>query len=403
MVISEMDSGLVTNKIINITQKNQEKLIEIRRYLHQHPELGFSEFETRKYIKNILIDLGLDVTEIAKTGLVGILKGGENGKTVAIRADMDALPIYELNDVEYKSLYDGRMHACGHDVHMALAIGTAIVLSEIKDYIKGNIKFIFQPAEETTGGAKLMINEGVLDNPKVDYIIGGHVWPSIPAGKIGMKSGPIMGSSDFIEIKVIGKGGHAAKPHNTIDPIIIGCEIINAFQKIISRQIDPAEQVVISMCKFESGSGFNIIPNETVIKGTVRTLNEKIRESMPKKMEDIIEGIVKPYGANYEFKYIKNYPVTNNHENITDYIKKSVEKIMGKENVVNIEKASLTGEDFSYFLREIPGTFIWVGVKNEKNGIVYDLHHPQFDIDEYALSSGVKVYSQAIMDLLHNN
>ena len=379
-------------------------LVKIRRFFHSNPELGFEEEKTSQYIVNLLKSMGIEVREgVAKTGIVGTLYGEKPGKTIALRADMDALPIKELNEIDYKSKIDGKMHGCGHDAHMTFVLGTAMVLSKFKKYIRGNIKFIFQPAEETTGGAKPMINEGALLNPSVDAIVGGHVWPGLNSGEIGIKEGPIMASSDSIEIKIIGKGGHAGKPNKTIDPIIIGSEIVTSLQKIVSRQIDPLESVVISICTFQSGEVFNAIPGEAILKGAVRTLNNEIREQLPSKIEKIIKGITESYGASYEYNYIRKYPVTDNDPLITKKVKKSAIEILGEDKVINIKNPSMGAEDFSYYLMEIPGTFIWIGTYNKEKNIVYDLHHPKFNIDEDIIEKAVSLYTKVILDFLENN
>lgn len=398
----DREDMILTEKIKEIVKNKRKKLLNTRRCFHKYPELSFEEFETSKYIKKILVELGLEVKDgIAKTGVVGVLNGSLPGRTIAIRADMDALPIQELNESSYKSKNQGKMHACGHDAHMTIALGAAMVLTEIKDKIKGNVKFIFQPAEETSGGARPMIEDGVLENPKVDAIIGGHVWPSVMSGSIGIKNGPIMASSDFFDLKIVGKGGHPGNPHSTIDPVIIGSEIVNSFQKIVSRQTDPLEQVVISICLFQSGSNSNIIPNDGILKGTIRTLNDEIRSSLPQRMENIIKGICEPYGAKYEFKYIERYPITYNHSNITDLIKRSALKLIKEECIQEIKRPSMAAEDFSFYLREIPGTFIWIGTRNKEKGKVHGLHHPKFDIDEDILALGASIYAQAAVDFLN--
>lgn len=399
--IAEKEDMVLTKEIKEIAEKKSKKISYIRRHFHKYPELAFEEFETSKYIKKILIELGLEVKDqVAKTGVVGVLYGKKPGKTIAIRADMDALPMQELNEVAYRSTNKGKMHSCGHDAHMAIALGSAMILSEIKDKIKGNVKFIFQPAEETIGGAKPMIDEGVLENPNVDAILGGHVWGAIPLGRIGIKNGPIMASSDFFKLKIIGKGGHAANPHVTIDPVTIGSEVVNAFQKIISRQTDPLEQLVISICSFQSGNTSNIIPCDAILKGTVRTLNDEIRSSLPQRMENIIKGICEPYGAKYEFEYMESYPVTNNDINITELIKASASKIIKNEYIQSIERPSMAAEDFSFYLKEIPGTFIWIGTQNKEKGKIYDIHHPKFDIDEDILTLAASIYAQTTIDFL---
>ena len=377
------------------------ELVNIRRHLHENPELGFEEVATAQYIADYLAGLGLEVTsQVAKTGVVALLRGARPGKTVAIRADMDALPIQELNEVPYKSKHPGKMHACGHDAHVAAAIGAARILWELRDQINGNVKFIFQPAEEAPGGAEPMIAAGVLENPAVDAIIGGHVWGSLESGIIEVMSGPTMASSDIIRLKIIGKGGHAAQPHTTIDPIVIASEIVGALQKIVSRQTDPFEAVVISICSFHAGDVFNVIPHSAYMEGAVRTLNNELRQELPQKIEKIIRGITEPYGATYELDYYLGYPVTVNDPGVTETVRRAAISVLGGDKVRVAARASMGGEDYAYFLNKVPGTYIRIGTRNPEKGICQEMHHPRFDIDEAVLELTPVVYAQAAFDLL---
>lgn len=377
------------------------ELVNIRRHLHENPELGFEEVATAQYIADYLAGLGLEVTrQVAKTGVVALIRGVQPGKTVAIRADMDALPIQELNEVPYKSKHPGKMHACGHDAHVAAAIGAARILWELRDQINGNVKFIFQPAEEAPGGAEPMIAAGVLENPAVDAIIGGHVWGSLESGIIEVMSGPTMASSDIIRLKIIGKGGHAAQPHTTIDPIVIASEIVGALQKIVSRQTDPFEAVVISICSFHAGDVFNVIPHSAYMEGAVRTLNNELRQELPQKIEKIIRGITEPYGATYELDYYLGYPVTVNDPGVTETVRRAAISVLGGDKVRVAARASMGGEDYAYFLNKVPGTYIRIGTRNPEKGICQEMHHPRFDIDEAVLELTPVVYAQAAFDLL---
>ena len=377
------------------------ELVNIRRHLHENPELGFEEVATAQYIADYLAGLGLEVTsQVAKTGVVALLRGARPGKTVAIRADMDALPIQELNEVPYKSKHPGKMHACGHDAHVAAAIGAARILWELRDQINGNVKFIFQPAEEAPGGAEPMIAAGVLENPAVDAIIGGHVWGSLESGIIEVMSGPTMASSDIIRLKIIGKGGHAAQPHTTIDPIVIASEIVGALQKLVSRQTDPFEAVVISICSFHAGDVFNVIPHSAYMEGAVRTLNNELRQELPQKIEKIIRGITEPYGATYELDYYLGYPVTVNDPGVTETVRRAAISVLGGDKVRVAARASMGGEDYAYFLNKVPGTYIRIGTRNPEKGICQEMHHPRFDIDEAVLELTPVVYAQAAFDLL---
>ena len=377
------------------------ELVNIRRHLHENPELGFEEVATAQYIADYLAGLGLEVTrQVAKTGVVALIRGAWPGKTVAIRADMDALPIQELNEVPYKSKNPGKMHACGHDAHVAAAIGAARILWELRDQINGNVKFIFQPAEEAPGGAEPMIAAGVLENPTVDAIIGGHVWGGLESGIIEVMSGPTMASSDIIRLKIIGKGGHAAQPHTTIDPIVIASEIVGALQKLVSRQTDPFESVVISICSFHAGDVFNVIPHSAYLEGAVRTLNNELRQELPQKIEKIIRGITEPYGATYELDYYLGYPVTVNDPGVTETVRRAAISVLGADKVRVAARASMGGEDYAYFLNKVPGTYIRIGTRNPEKGICQEMHHPRFDIDEAVLELTPVVYAQAAFDLL---
>ena len=395
-------SPISANALKTAGQKNLPELSRIRRHFHENPELGFEEFRTSAHIADLMEGLGLEVRRnVAQTGVVALLRGGKPGKTVAIRADIDALPVQELNDVPYKSKTPGKMHACGHDVHITAAIGAAMLLAQHRESLAGNVKFIFQPAEETPGGAEPMIQDGALENPKVDAIVGGHVWGSLDSGVVEVLPGPIMASSDIIRLTIHGKGGHAAQPHTTIDPIVIGSEIVGALQKIVSRQTDPTEAAVISICLFRAGDTFNVIPNSAYLEGTVRTLNNTLRQEISQKIESVIRGITEPYGATYELDYTFSYPVTVNDPGITESVRQSAAKILGAENVRTAARASMGAEDFAYFLLAVPGTYIRVGVRNAAKGITHDMHHPQFDVDEDVLASLPVIYAQAALDLLN--
>ncbi len=310
----------------------QEELVKIRREIHANPELGLQEHKTAALVADKLKQLGLEVqTGVGETGVVGILKGTDAGKTLLIRADMDCLAMEELNDVPYKSQIPGQMHACGHDAHTTWVLGSAMILSELRDTFKGTIKFVFQPAEEGQGGAKRMIDDGVLENPKVDAAIGAHVWPSVEAGKIGVKYNSMMAAPDMFHLNIRGKGGHGAEPHNSIDPISIGCQVYSALQTIVSRKINPVDSAVLSVTQFHGGSAHNVIPNEVKLTGTVRTLLPETRENMPKMMEQIIGGIVSANGGTYDLEYIPYYPPVINDTDMTHIVKHSAAEILGEE------------------------------------------------------------------------
>lgn len=394
---------------INIEiEKVKEQLISIRRQIHQNPELSNREFETSKLVAEHLKKLGLKVkTDIAHTGVVGLLKGTQSGPTVALRADMDALPIEELNDIPYKSKRKGVMHACGHDVHTTIGLGTAIILSKIRNKIKGNIKFIFQPAEEGAppgeeGGANLMIKEGVLENPKVSAIFGLHVFPLINVGTIGYKPKAFMAQANRFEIEIIGKKTHGAAPHLGVDPIVIASEVVLAFQTIPSRQIDAREPVVLSIGIIEGGNRFNIIADKVKLIGTVRVFNPKTNQEVRSRMEKIVKGITQSYGAHYTFKYDEGAPPVYNDPDLVKESVSVIKKLIGSRNVILL-KPQMFAEDFSYYALKVPAFFYFLGVRNEAKGIIHMLHTPNFNVDEECIPIGVKLMCHLLLNYLENH
>ncbi len=379
----------------------QDELVRIRREIHSNPELGLEEFKTAALVAGKLEELGMDVkTGVGETGVVGILNGAASGKTLLIRADMDCLAMQELNDVPYKSQVDGQMHACGHDAHTTWVLGAAMILSEMRDHFKGTVKFVFQPAEEGQGGANRMIQDGVLESPKVDAAIGAHVWPIVDAGKIGVKRNSMMAAPDMFHLTIKGQGGHGAEPHNCIDPISIGCQVYSALQTIVSRKINPVDSAVLSITQFNAGSAHNVIPNEVKMSGTVRTLLPETRDNMPKMMEKLISGIVEANGGSYDLEYTPYYPPVINDPEITDLVKHAASEVLGRENVVELPVPTMGGEDFSYFQQKVPGTFFVVGTRNEAAGLTNALHNPYFDIDESILSKASAVLSRCALEYL---
>jgi len=362
----------------------------MRRHLHANPELSYKEFNTAKFVSDQLKSFGLKPTEgVAGTGVVVLVEGKNPQKrTVALRADMDALPIQETSTPPYKSKNPGVMHACGHDVHTASLLGTAKILSELKSQFEGTVKFIFQPGEEKNpGGASMMIKEGVLEGPKPSAIIGQHVMPLIPAGKVGFREGMYMASSDEIYLRVIGKGGHGAAPELTIDPVVISSHIIIALQQIISRNASPKQPTVLTFGKVIADGATNIIPNEVNISGTFRALNEVWREEGLQKIKKMAEGIAESMGGKCEVEISKGYPYLENNPVVTQRIRAAAEEYLGQENVVDIE-LTLGSEDFAYYSHQIPASFYRLGTRNEAKGITSYVHTPTFDIDEDALSIG---------------
>ncbi len=387
--------------ILDLARSKEKEIVDLRRTLHMNPEIAHREFETQKILIEKLESINAEIRKLAGTGIEAIIRGKEIGKTVALRADMDALPINEENDVEYRSKNQGYMHACGHDTHMSMVYGAALVLNDMKDKINGNIKLIFQPAEEegTLGGAKPMIEEGILNN--VDYILGMHVWPELPEGTIGYRAGPFFAAADNIIVEIIGKGGHGAKPDMTVDTIMVSARVIDALQTIASREIDPLEPKVITIGSIHGGTAHNIIPDKVELKGTVRTMNPKTRENMEKTIERIISGITSAHRANYKFTYVYGYPVLVNDKFVTERVKSAIEELIGKENVVEA-KPTMGGEDFAYYLQKVPGTFLVLGVYNEKMGYVHNVHTSRFNVNEKILPFGSAVFVQSALELLKN-
>ena len=394
----------------------EDKLIEWRHDFHQNPELSNREFKTAEKIAKHLKSLGLEVeTNIAKTGVIGILKGNNPGKVVAIRADIDALPVTERNDLPFKSevkttflnTETGVMHACGHDTHISILMATAEVFSKHKDKINGTIKFIFQPAEEgpppgEEGGAKLMIKEGVLDNPKVDAIFGLHINSQTPVGVIKYKTGGIMASVERFVVNVKGKQTHGSQPWSGVDPILISAKIIDGFQTIISREARLTDEAaVITVGKITSGTRFNIIPESAEMIGTVRTLDSEMRLQIMKRMNEMATDIAKAYGGSATIEWQNNTVVTNNDPELTMQILPSIQKVAGEENV-QIMKATTGGEDFSYFQEKVPGVYFFLGGMTPGNTQSFPHHTPDFKIDDSGMLLGVKAFTQITLDYLNN-
>lgn len=375
-------------KLMAEAAKIQPELVTLRRQIHSNPELGFLEWETSKLVKEELSSLNLDVTAgIARTGVSAVLMSREAAKTIALRADMDALPIEEQSDVPYKSRNKGVMHACGHDAHVAILLGTARILTLLRDELRVNVKFIFQPCEETDGGAIPMIEQGVLENPRVDGIFGLHVNPYMPAGFVGLKEGVLMAAADRITIEIKGKGGHGAAPHQAVDPIVIAAHVTLALQNIVSRQMDPVEPVVVSVCSINGGHSHNVIPDKVVLIGTVRTIDPNIQKKMPDKIRDIVRGITSAFGADFSFDYQYGYPALANNTKMVEILRQAGHEAVGRQHTLNIAAPSMGAEDFACFSSKVPGAYFFLGARPQ-NGEVYPWHNPRFDIDESVLSIG---------------
>ncbi len=392
-------------KIKELAKKYHSDIVGCRRHIHANPELSFHEFNTQKFVEQKLAEYGVtSVKRMANTGVVALIEGKNPSKKVtALRADMDALPITETNNVDYKSLNPGVMHACGHDVHTSSLLGVARILNELKSEFEGTVKLIFQPGEEKLpGGASIMIKEGVLENPKPASVIGQHVMPQIEAGKVGFRKGLYMASTDEIYVKVKGKGGHGAMPHLTIDPVLITSHMIVALQQIVSRRAKPSLPSVLSFGKVIANGATNVIPDEVYLEGTFRTLNEEWRDEAHRLMKKMAESIAEGMGGKCEFEIRRGYPFLINDDATTDRARKAAEEYVGKQNVEDLE-IWMAAEDFSFFTQQAPACFYRLGVRNEKQGIVSPVHTSTFNIDESALETGMGLMAYMAVRELGNS
>lgn len=384
--------------ILNTAKDIQNYLQTVRRELHKNAEISRQEKKTAEIIINELKKIGtFEIkTNIAGYGIIADLKGAKPGKIIALRADMDALQMHEDVDVPWKSLDENVMHACGHDNHMTMVLGAAYLLSKMKDDLCGNVRFIFQPAEELSphGGAKGMIAEGALDG--VDAVFAMHVWPDLELGKIGIKQGPMMAASDHFRISLKGKPSHAAKPNEGIDAVVAGAEVINSIQTIVSRNADPTKPIVITVGKMNAGTRYNIIAGECELEGTCRTFNPEIRDLAEKRLGEVVEGVSKTTGCTGTLNYERGYMAVNNDAKMTEYMKQEIVKLFGDEAVVEVE-AAMTAEDFSFYLDKKPGGFAWIGTtaKDEK---IWPLHNSHYNPNEDVLWRGVALLTQLVID-----
>lgn len=379
----------------------KDTIINWRRDFHMNPELGYEEKRTSSIIKEFLNKNNIEYTETAVTGICAIIKG-KGEKTIGIRADMDALPLQDNKNCSYASKVTGKMHACGHDAHTAILLGTALVLNNMKDTLNGNIKLFFEPAEETTGGAKVMISEGVLQNPNVDAVIGLHVDENINCGKVGIKKGVVNAASNPFTIKIKGKGGHGANPHTTIDPIFISSSVIVNLQSIISRELAPQHPAVLTIGSINGGTAQNIIPEEVTISGIIRTMTSEDREYVKRRLVEITEGVTNSLRGKCEITIDESYPCLYNDDNMYNLFLNSVTKVVNEENVIKLDNPNMGVESFAYFSMESPSLFYYLGVKNEEKGIVNPAHGSLFDIDEDSLPIGVAIQCQLAVDFLNN-
>ncbi len=384
-------------------QKIAPRMKEIRREIHRHPELAFEEKKTADLIASTLTELDIPhETGIAGTGVVGILGDGD-APVIGIRADMDALPMQEEADHDYCSRVEGRMHACGHDGHVAIALGTAMLAVKMADYLPGTIKFIFQPAEEGPGGAEPMIEAGVLEDPTVDYMLALHIWSAAESGKIGVKKGSSFAAIDEFDLDVLGESAHGASPHQGRDAILAAGEIIQNLQSIVSRSVDPIDSAVITVGRIEGGDRRNIIAGKARLEATVRSLDETMRDKLERRIREVISGICQAHGVDYDLDYRRLYPPLNNNEEVTEVVRVEAEKIVGGENVIRVSSPTMGGEDFAYFLRERPGTMFWLGGRSEEKNITAPHHNPRFDFDEDIMTTGAELLFRSARELMLKN
>lgn len=387
------------NKEANLIK---DELIEIRRDLHEHPELGFEEVRTSKTIKEFLKANDIPYVEVASTGVCGIIKGTKDGdnKTVALRGDIDALPIQDMKACSFKSKIDGMMHACGHDAHTTILMGAGKLLNKHKDKFSGTVKLLFEPAEETTGGATPMIKEGVLENPKVDCILGLHVDEETECGTIKIKKGVVNAASNPFSVKITGQGGHGASPHTTIDPIVIASHIVIALQTIVSREISPVNPIVITVGTLHSGTAQNIIPGEATLSGMIRTMTKEDRAFAIKRLNEIVNGIAVMSRAKAEINVTESYPCLYNNDEFVDLISESASEVLGKTNVLEQKSPKMGVESFAYFANERPSAFYFLGSGNKEKKTTEPAHSNLFNIDEDCLAIGVAIQALAAFNYL---
>lgn len=389
---------MLTNEIKALAERGEQLAVAARRMLHRIPELQFEEHKTAGYICSVLDTLSIPYKKGygGGTGIVATINGAEDGKCVAIRADMDALPIREETCLPFASEHEGAMHACGHDAHIAIALLSAFILNELKSSFKGSVKILFQPAEEGDGGAEIMIGEGVLENPDVDVCIGGHVMSEYETGTVVYKKGSLMSSPDNFEVTIKGVGGHGAYPERCVNPITVAAALVDKLNALTSATVPR----VVTVCTIEGGNCPNVIPSEVKITGTARTFTTKSREEVIRLIEERTGEVCKEWNAEYDYRYIPLFPALVNDDEVTEKMAESAKEILGEENVIPTHSVSMAGDDFSYFAEAVPSTYIHIGCRNEEMGAVYPIHNPKFTIDEGCMKIGAMCYCQFIVDYL---
>lgn len=393
-------------RLTTLDPNDLDQLITDRRRFHQHPELAYRETFTARTVAERLATNGYEVrTGVGRTGVVGLLRStqqapgatSESAPTLLYRADMDALPIREENDVEYRSQNEGVMHACGHDAHVAIALAVAKQIVSEKDKLQGNLKFAFQPAEEGGNGALAMIEQGVLEDPRVTAAVGLHAWNNLPIGKVGVYAGALMAAVDEFELVIHGVGGHGAMPQQTVDAIVTAAQVITALQTIVSRNVSPLDSAVVTVGKINAGTAFNVIAETATIRGTVRTFSKETHAKIPEMVERVIRGVCESMGAGYKLDYIRqSSPLVNNAE-MCELVAECAAEVVGAENVIRDESVrTMGGEDMAYFLERVPGCYFFLGTRNEARGLIHPHHSPRFDIDESALGMGVQIMTRVV-------
>ena len=379
------------------TETLYDEMVATRRDLHKHPELAFQEFRTASIVAEQLTQLGLEVqTGVGKTGVVGILEGVEEGITVLVRADMDALPIHELNEVDYASTETGKMHACGHDAHTAIALGVAKLFSQYRDQVRGRIKFVFQPAEEIAAGAQAMIDDGVLTAPRPDVTLGLHVWNSLPVGQFRLGSGAVMAGSKSFRIDIAGRGGHGASPHESADPIIVATQIVSAFQTIVSRNVDPIDTAVVSVTQIHAGDAHNVIPQTAMLSGTTRAFKQEVHHLIQQRMETIVNHVASAFGCTATLTFLESTMPVSNDPTVTEQVIRAATPLTERFQTTVSTEITMGAEDVGLLMTDVPGAFWFVGSANAERGLDYGHHHPRFDIDETVLQVGAEVLARSI-------
>lgn len=392
----------MAHPLLQTTKSIGSQLSDLRRLFHQYPELGYEEVNTAKRLSEYLEKAGLEVRRPSGTMVVGILKGDHPGKTVVIRSDMDALAIQEVQGREYGSRVPGVMHACGHDGHMAILLGTATVLRELRSELRGEVRFVFQPAEEKLpkGGAKALIEAGVLDNPPADMALGLHLWPELPSGRIAVHAGTVMAAGDVFQVTFRGRGGHGARPDQADDVVLCASHTVVALHTIVSRDVDAATPAVLSVGTIHGGQSPNIIPSEITLSGTVRCLNESSRRILKKRIEEVTQRMAAAYHCRAHVDYQTGYPAVVNDHAVAEAVAKAAAKILGPAAVARDLPPSMASEDFSFFGQEVPSCYFWLGTKNKRKGTHHPLHSSEFDLDEDVLAIGVAILAQVCLDSL---